>query len=226
MITDMLYPFSMNPAKIKSKNSPRAILVHGMGRSPISMMFLAARLYKGGLSPSLFGYSATFERWEPCQKRLTRYIDCRAADSPYILVGHSLGCVLIRSVLLHLARPPAACFFLAPPAKACRAARYFAPRRLYRCVTGEMGQRLADPGFMDTLPLPSMPAKIYAGTGGWRGRWAPLGDTPNDGMLMTSETNISSIPVQEIHTIHPYIMNAKEVVCDILRMTHEVLRHE
>ncbi|MBC7489775.1 MAG: hypothetical protein H7240_07185 [Glaciimonas sp.] len=40
----------------------RAILIHGMGRTPLSMLILAARLWAGGLRPVMFSYSAAFER--------------------------------------------------------------------------------------------------------------------------------------------------------------------
>lgn len=117
----------------------QAILLHGMGRTPLSMLVLAARLGKADIRPHLFAYSAAFETWAGCCNRLQRLIQRRVADAPFILVGHSLGSVLIRGVLPRLARGPDACFFLAPPTKACLAARKFANLWIYKLITGEMG---------------------------------------------------------------------------------------
>lgn len=152
----------------------RVILIHGMGRTPIAMLLLAIRLRAQNLIPALFGYVPAFERWDSCVNRLKKFIEKRASTEPFILVGHSLGTVLIRAILPKLTHKPIACFFLAPPTRACLAARRFAPRFVYRIFFGEMGQLLAEPSFMDSLPAPDVPVKIYAGTGGPVGRFSPF----------------------------------------------------
>lgn len=194
----------------------RAILVHGMGRTAGSMALLAFRLRAAGLRPALFGYTATFERFGNCSERLFRFIEKRRGTGPYILVGHSLGSVLIRSVLPKLGAPPAACFFVAPPTRACRAAKALAPRWLFRALTGEMGQLLANETFMDGLPLPAMPTRIYAGTSGPRGRWSPFGNEVNDGLLFLDEMRLASVPMLTVPAWHAFTMNAKAVAKDII----------
>src|SRR3972149_10873626 len=105
-----------------------AILIHGMGRSPIAMSILAGRLRASNIRPHLFGYSATFERWDECLQRLEKFIAKRAMSNDYIIVGHSLGAVLTRATLPRLIHKPTACFFLSPPTQVCKAARNFAHR--------------------------------------------------------------------------------------------------
>jgi hypothetical protein len=200
----------------------RAILIHGMGRTPVAMLILAARLRASGLRPVLFAYSATFEGWNGCLKRLESFIEKHAATDRFIVVGHSLGTVLTRAVLPRLTHKPIACFFLAPPTQACLAARQFAPRRLYRLLTGEMGQLLANPVFMDALPLPDVPTKIYAGTGGTLGRYSPFGDDPNDGVLAVRETRLPSVPMQTVPSLHTFVMNAKIVAQDIVKIAQSL----
>lgn len=197
------------------KKPLRAILVHGMGRTPAAMIVLAARLRAAGLHPDLFAYSAALVGWEGCVGRLRCFIDRRAAGTDFVVVGHSLGTVLLRAVLPRLARQPVACFLLAPPTQASLAARRFAPRRLYRLFTGEMGQKLASQPFMDALPLPAVPTRIYAGTGGPRGRHAFFGDEPNDGVLAVRETRLADIPLQTVPSLHTFIMNSRAVAEDI-----------
>jgi hypothetical protein len=196
----------------------RAILVHGMGRTPASMLVLAARLRIRGFRPTLFAYSATFEAFASCSERLRSFIDRKADRSRFIVIGHSLGTVLLRSVYPRLRPPPVACFFIAPPAQACRAARALAPHRLFKLATGEMGQLLANPEFMSALPVPSCATRIYAGTAGPIGRRSPFGYEPNDGILCVKETVIPGIPITTVRKFHTFIMNAAIIANDVERV--------
>jgi pimeloyl-ACP methyl ester carboxylesterase len=196
-------------------NRPFAILVHGMGRTPVSMALLAHRLRVAGFDTASFGYVPAVEKFASCVQRLRRFIDARAGSRPCVLIGHSLGTVLLRSVLAHLARPPAACFFIGPPTSACVLARRFAGFLPYRLITGEMGQLLATQSFLEGVPIPQCPAYIYAGTGGPRWRFYPLGDEPNDGILKVSETRLSGIPLILIDAQHTFLMNSRALVRDL-----------
>lgn len=196
-----------------------AILLHGMGRTPLAMSILAARLRAAGIRPHLFGYSVTFERWEACVHRLERFITKRVKDREYIIIGHSMGTVLIRATLPYLTHQPTACFLLTPPTRACKAARYFAPRRWAKLLGGEMAQLLADQGFMESIPVPAVPTKIYAGTAGSRGRYSPFGDELNDSVLMVKEMMLPGIPLQTVPALHTFIMNSKVVTRDIINTT-------
>jgi alpha-beta hydrolase superfamily lysophospholipase len=200
----------------------RAILVHGMGRTPASMWILATRLRKRGFEPALFAYSATFESFAHCERRLRRFIDRKADGSRFIVVGHSLGTVLLRSVYPRLRTSPIACFFIAPPAQACRAARALAPRALYKVLTGEMGQLLANAEFMDRLPVPQCATRTYAGTAGPVGRLLPFRYEPNDGVLSLSETVIPGVPTTEVRKLHTFIMNAAAIANDIEQVVSKV----
>lgn len=203
-----------------------AILIHGMGRTPASMLLLAARLRAAGMRPRFFAYVAALESWQDCLGRLEKFVGHQAEGGNYILVGHSLGSVLIRGVLPRLATPPAACFFLAPPCTACAAARRLAPGRLYRLATGDMGQRLADPAFMASLPRPTMPTRIYAGIAGPRGAYSPFGPARNDGVLALRETRLKGIPVRPVPSLHTFIMNARRVADDIVADSRAAYRRE
>ena len=201
-----------------------AILIHGMGRTPIAMSILAARLRASGIRPHLFGYSVTFERWNECIQRLEKFITKRVKSNEYIMIGHSLGSVLTRATLPRLPHKPSACFFLASPGKACKAARTFAHYRLVKLLAGDFGQLLADKQFMEALPATDMPAKIYAGTGGPRGRYSPFGEEPNDGVLTVKEASLPGVPIQTISILHTFIMNSKVVTKDIVsiaKKTHD-----
>lgn len=195
-----------------------AILIHGMGRTPAAMSILAVRLRAANIRPHLFGYSVTFERWDECVQRYKNFIEKHVGANDYIIVGHSLGTVLTRVTLPKLTHKPAACFFLAPPARVPKVARTFAHRGLIRLFMGDVGKILADKKFMDSLPLPDVPTKIYAGVAGPRGRYSPFGEEPNDGLLTVNETLLPSVPLQTVPALHTFIMNSKIVTRDIVRI--------
>lgn len=205
-------------AQLNGEMKMDAVLIHGMGRTPVAMSVLAARLRASHIQPHLFGYSVTFERWDECIQRLEHFIEKHVKTNDYIIIGHSLGTVLTRATLPGLIHKPMACFFLAPPTRVCKAARIFARGRLVQLLMGEIGQVLTDKQFMESLPLPGVPTKIYAGIGGPRGRYSPFGEEPNDGVLTVKETFLPSVPMQTVPTIHPLIMNSKIVTQDIVRI--------
>lgn len=194
-----------------------------MGRTPAAMSILAVRLRANNIRPHLFGYSVTFERWDECIQRFANFIEKRAKTNDYIIVGHSLGTVLTRATLPRLICKPKACFFLAPPTQVCKAARNFAHRRLIRLFMGDIGKILADKQLMETLPVPDVPTKIYAGIVGPRGRYSPFGEEPNDGLLTVQETLLPSVPLQTVPALHTFIMNSKIVTQDIVRIARSTL---
>jgi hypothetical protein len=196
-----------------------AILIHGMGRTPLALSLLAARLLRSDIRPLLFGYSVTFERMEGCVQRLERFIIKRVGTNDYIMIGHSMGTVLTRTTVPRLAHKPVACFLLTPPTQACRAARHFAPKRWVKLLGGEMAQLLADQHFMESIPPLDVPAKIYAGTAGPRGRYSPFGDEPNDSVLAVRETMLPNVPHQTVPVLHTFIMNSKVIAQDIVDIT-------
>ncbi len=196
----------------------RAILIHGLGRTPASMLVLALRLRASGIQSRLFGYFAAIESWNGCVLRLEKFISQHTDDDDFIIIGHSLGTVLTRGVLPSLNHKPRACFFLAPPTKACFAARKLATLRLYKLLTGEMGQLLANPDFMDSLLLPDVPTKIYSGINGIRGRYSPFGEQLNDSVLAVEETLLPDVPAETVKAVHTFIMNKKVIAEDIIKL--------
>ncbi|MFP5410379.1 MAG: esterase/lipase family protein [Gammaproteobacteria bacterium] len=199
------------------------VLIHGMGRTPGSMLRLRRRLKRAGHVPHLFAYSPTFETLDHAVARLARLIEHRIGGDRYALIGHSLGTVLIRCVLARVPAPPAACFFLAPPMLACKAARHFSRFRLYRWLTGEMGSLLADDAFMHGLPIPQGVLRVYVGTRGPRADWLPFGMEENDGVLSVAEASGDcASAVVKVHALHTFIMHAEPVYADILTTLAEL----
>lgn len=197
----------------------QAIIIHGMGRTPLSMYYMAYRLNAAGIKPRLFGYCVTVESWARCTARLKQFIDSNCQDRPYIVVTHSLGSVFTRAVLPSLSHQPTACFFLAPPTQACHAARRLSQRWWYRLLAGEIGQLLADQAFMSALPIPQMLTKIYAGNVGLTGSLSPFGEEQNDGILTVNETTLTGAKQLIVPSLHTFIMNNRAIIDNIINET-------
>jgi hypothetical protein len=149
---------------------------------------------------------------------LQNFIALKTHGEPFIVVGHSLGTVLLRLVLPKLNPSPEACFFLAPPTVACRAAKYFRKNPIFRLITGKMGQLLSDASFMSSLPAAVSPTYAYIGMRGPRGRWSPFGWEKNDGILAVSEATLEWAHVEQVHASHTFIMNSRHVMTKILKI--------
>src|SRR5512138_3517547 len=75
------------------------LFVHGMGRSPLSGWPLLHRLRRAGMKTGSFMYVPAFERFDSIVTRLTNRIERLAATGSYVVIGHSLGGVLLRAAL-------------------------------------------------------------------------------------------------------------------------------
>ena len=200
----------------------QVLLVHGMGRTPLSMVRLGLRLGAAGMRVHYFGYFAPAESVERMTVRLARRL--HAMPGPYIVVGHSLGGVLLRLAIDRLpdgTRRPERLVLVGSPHGAPRLARRLSRWPVYRLVSGEAGQMLADPSRMAALPRPAVPCTVVVGTRGFPARLSPFGEEPNDGLVAVVE----AIPGEAAKTLtlargHTFLMNAREVrehICDLAR---------
>jgi pimeloyl-ACP methyl ester carboxylesterase len=185
------------------------LLVHGLGRTPLSLFGLASALRRGGHHTRFFGYSPTFETLPRILRRLTdRLRDLARLNRPVGLVGHSLGGFLLRTALPrvpelrvhHLVT-------LGTPLGVPRLAR-FAWRWLpFRLFTRDCGRLLATAdGFADLAEV-RVPCTMIAGAAGPCGRFSPFGGDANDGVVSVCETRADAVfPV-----LHTFMMDAPAV---------------
>ena len=203
----------------------RILLVHGLGRTPVSLWGLARTLRAEGHAPSFVGYVAAVERFEAIRARVRRRLEAAAATgAPYAAVGHSLGGLLIRSALADWPAGlplPARLIMLGTPNRSPRLARRLQRFWPYRMALGEAGQVLARPAFFAELPALPVPGTIVAGVRGIGGRWSPFGDEPNDGLVARSETQPhEGVPVVEVPAAHTFLMDhpaVRRIVAQALR---------
>jgi pimeloyl-ACP methyl ester carboxylesterase len=198
----------------------QAFLVHGMGRSPRSLLLLAMRLERAGIACSRFGYSVRAHDLAAIRDHFEAHVRERVRGE-YAIIGHSLGNVIARMASPLLPAGLARLVMLAPPNQPTRIARYFAPHPLYRALTRDAGQRLADPAFYASLPVPAVPTLVFAGTVGPRARWWPLEGAPSDGVVAVDETQLLGAEHRTVPAIHTLIMNDAGVALAIAKFLRE-----
>lgn len=199
----------------------QALFVHGMGRSPVSGWPLLWQLRRAGLETSAFGYAVTFEDFARIRRRLAPRLLALAARGSYILIGHSLGGVLLRAVVNSLppgTRQPSRMFLLGVPIRPARLAQTLGKNPIYRALTRDCGQLLGSPVRMSEVGPSSVPTTVIAGVRGLTGRHSPFGSEPNDGLVSVSEVSaewlIDQVQVPIVHTVLP---SSKRVAGIILK---------
>ncbi len=197
----------------------RLLLVHGMGRTPLSLARLARFLRRDGHQVERLGYVAAIEPFEHIRARVRRRLERLASSGvPYAVIGHSLGGLALRAALTDLAPAPVHFVMLATPNQVPRLARRLRRFWPYRLLCGESGQLLASPEFFSRLPPPPVPYTIIAGSKGPRGRRSPFGQEVNDWVVATEETKVTSEDRPTILPVgHTFMMNDRRVHAAICR---------
>ena len=190
----------------------QVLLIHGQGRSPLSMWPLARRLRQHGHTPHYFGYAGFAQPFERIVDRLVQTVPQKIGLTPYAIVTHSLGGVITRAALPRLVdNLPQQLVMLAPPNHPATLAKKLRNNPLYRLATGDCGQKLGNDDFFKSLPLPIVPKTIIAGTKGWQGKMSPFGNRPNDSLLLVEETELKGSEIFYVPVRHSVIMYSRQV---------------
>ncbi len=210
----------------------RVFLIHGMGRSPASLAFLARRLRSDGYLVSSFGYSVRSTPLDVIADRFRIHIaqvlghdhevdhdhgvDHEGAPEPYAIVGHSLGNIITRLASPRLPPGFTKLAMLAPPNRSPLLARRLKDQAVFRALTGDAGQRLADPAFYAALPVPDVETVIFAGDAATAIDVLPFDGAAADGVVSVEETRLPNITHRVFPAWHTFIMNHPEVVAALL----------
>jgi pimeloyl-ACP methyl ester carboxylesterase len=186
------------------------LLVHGLGRTPVSLFGLAPAVRLAGFHTRFFAYSPTLEPLPRITRRLTDLLrELARPGRPVGLVGHSLGGLLLRVALPRVPELSVRrLVLLGTPNRPPRAARWASRLFPFRWLTRDCGRFLACPESIPNLPPPAIPYTLIAGTAGPRGRWGPFGDEPNDGVVAASEVPIRDADAPLLFPVwHTFMMN-------------------
>jgi len=205
------------------------LLVHGLGRTPLSLQGLARTLRRAGHRTTLFGYYAFAEHYDRIVARLASKLRAMArTPQPVALIGHSLGGLLLRHALpeapdLRVRRLIMLGTPNQPPRLAVRANRWLP----FRVFTRSCGSLLATPGAFARIPPPAVPYTLVAGTAGRRRVPGPFGREPNDGVIAVSETLVDMDDQPHLLPVrHTFMMNdvrLQRLVLELLGKAEENL---
>jgi hypothetical protein len=191
----------------------KALLIHGQGRTRMSMLLLGWRLKRRGYAVSYFGYATWLESFDKIVERFAQTIRYTMGEQPYVIVAHSLGGIIARASLPYLTdNPPQRLVMLAPPNQPPLMGKLFRSNPVYRLFTRDCGHKLAEDTFYKKLPRPAIPTTIIAGTRGLPKPLSPFAGETNDMVLAVSETRLEGLaePIL-VRASHPFIMNSKQV---------------
>lgn len=183
------------------------------------------RLRRAGLQTSTFAYTVTFEDFSAIRERLAapRIEALAAAQAAYVLVGHSLGGVLLRAAMNTLpadVRLPQQVYLLGSPVQPARMAHRLMDNVFYRAIAGDCGQLLGSEVRMagvGSIPVPTM---SIAGVRGLPFSGGAFGEDENDGVVSLSEVQAPwisvhvSIPV--VHTLLPSSQHVSDTILQSL----------
>lgn len=184
------------------------ILLHGMGRTWMSMAVLGIRLRHAGYEVHWFGYSPRKSTLDELTERLRELLDKKVKASRYHLIGHSLGNIIVRNGFREGYRDGLRrIVMLAPPNGPAALASSMRHVRVYQWLTGDSGQKLGDDEFYRTLPVPEVEFGVIAGNRGHR-----LGfDDANDGVVRVANTKLEGMRDWiEVDRTHTFIMFSAE----------------
>ena len=198
-----------------------ALFVHGMGRSPISGLPMLRKLKQGGLKTTTFTYAVTLQDFASIQRRLVLRISALAATGDTILIGHSLGGVLLRAAINALpadTRAPLHLFMLGSPVQPARLAQALGSNLLYRAFTRDCGQLLGSQARMAAVGRVNVPTTSIVGDRGLGITDGPFKNEVNDGVVALSEASAPWISHQvRLHTVHTLLPSSTEVAEIILQ---------
>ena len=205
-----------------------ALFVHGMGRTSVSGWLMLRQFRRAGLGTATFGYSAIRESFNQIAGRLcTRLAAILANEEEVVLVGHSLGGVLLREALAVLKptdRRPLHLFLLGSPVRPSRMAMRLSQNLLFRAATTDCGQLLASSARMSAVRPPSLPTTGIAGTRSIVGLHGAFAHEPNDGVVSLSEVSADWLTEQVlVPVIHPLLPSSRCVATVVLE---RLQRHE
>ena len=194
----------------------RALFVHGMGRSPLSGWPLLRALRANGVQASAFAYIAATQGFDAVATRLAKRIAELALADDYVLIGHSLGGVLLRAALSTLppaTRPPTRIFLLGSPVGPSRLAARLQHNPLYRLLTGDCGQLLASPLHMGRIAPCTVPTTAILGEHPVRLTASHFASEPNDGVVAAAETQADWIEEEvTLPVMHSFLPGDRRVV--------------
>ncbi len=209
-----------------SNHNACVLLLHGMGRSALSMRSMQQTLKQQGYHTLNQSYPSTGSDTiaQLSQHALTAMLARCRQHSPIHVVTHSLGGILIRQYLQKNQLPHGSrIVMLSPPNHGSEITDNYRQQRWYRFLTGTPGQQLST----DSNSLPNRlaaidyPIGIITGNRSWEPWFTRLFKGENDGKVSVASARLKEmhdfLVVKQSHTLIMNSPNVQQQVIHFLR---------
>ncbi len=198
------------------------VLVHGLGRTPASMLVLETRLEGAGYRVVNFGYPSRSEPLEVLTDSLENAVRkcCSEAGGKLHFVTHSMGGVLVRGYLAQREDPfEGRVVMLSPPNQGSEIVDAYADSPLLRALLGPSGVRLGtdSTGIARELGPVDFSLGIITGDRSINpiGSWLIPG--PDDGKVAVSRARVEgAADFIVVPATHTFIMNRRDVAEEVV----------
>ena len=222
-------PLSLALAAVLSACTPEppadaetVVLVHGLGRTPASMLVLETRLAGAGYRVVNFGYPSRSEPLEALTDSLRNAVRecCSAAGGKLHFVTHSMGGVLVRGYLAQREKSfGGRVVMLSPPNQGSEIVDAYADSPLLRALLGPSGVRLGtdSTGIAGELGPVEFSLGIITGDRSINpiGSWLIPG--PDDGKVAVSRARVEgAADFIVVPATHTFIMNRRDVAEEVV----------
>lgn len=197
------------------------VLVHGLGRSPSSMLILGQRLRWAGYRVAIAEYpslTASFAEHLDTMRAIVEEC-CRDASRVHF-VGHSLGALVIRGYLVeHRPDSLGRVVLLAPPNRGSVIVDWLDEMQLASEMLGPVGSALGTDAtdLPATLPHPDYEVGIIAGNRSTQPIGPPAIPGPDDGIVSIEQARIGDVPMLVLPRSHAFIANSRHTATAVIR---------
>jgi len=178
-------------------------------------------LRRAGIRTTTFDYTTAFESFPSIKERLTAKIIALAARENYIVVGHSLGGVLLRATLNSLPAStirPQHVFLLGSPIQPSRLAAVLKKNIIFRVLAGDCGQLLSSPERMAEVGALAEPVTSVIGVRGIAITQKYFDKEANDGVVSVAEVSahwiLNQVQLPVIHALLPLSRCVAEIIIE------------
>ena len=207
-----------------SGSAPReeaVVLVHGLGRSPSSMLILAQRLTWAGYRATIPRYPSRTAPFAEQLGTLRGFVQRCCSDVPRVhFVGHSLGALVIRGYLAeHRPDSLGRVVLLAPPNRGSLFVDWLEEMQLASDMLGPVGSALGTDtaDLPANLPHPDYEVGIIAGNRSTQPIGPPAIPGPDDGIVSIDQARIGDVPMLVLPRSHAFIANSRHTANAVIR---------
>ncbi len=199
------------------RKSSKVVLLHGLGRTPLSMAYLANRLKRAGFTPCNLSYPSRKYSVETLARDfvLPAIEECLQDGNPVHFVTHSLGGIVVRQLVASGAKINIGrVVMLAPPNGGSEVVDALIKYALFNAVNGPAGRELgtSENDLPKSLGPASFEVGIIAGNRTVNPLLSRMIEGENDGKVSVENTKLKDMADFLVLPVsHPFIMMKKVV---------------